>query len=147
MAKILIKLKESSIKQFITTQRGYAILKNEWTEVEDGDREISRIILYRNDIDIKEIIKDEDIKENAPIKEVIEDEVIEICIPEEDDIKEEDIVVSSEEEIEIGEELEEPEEEMSEEEYIELKLKDAEEKKGKPLTKAQKNKIIKEIKN
>ena len=147
MTKILIKLQEKSTKQFITTQSGYAILRNEWTEVNDDDREIKRILLYRNDIDIKEVTSVEDIKEEDIKEEVIEVEVVSVEDIKEEVIEAEDPVIEVEEDSEEEVIEVEPVAEMSEEDYIELKLKEAKDEKGKPLTKAQKNKIIKAIKN
>lgn len=120
MSKILIKLKDNSTRFFLTTMSGYSIFRNEWTEVNDNDKEIQRIITYRNDIELKDIKMKEDDSKSDEIEN--SDEIEEIV--EEDDT----------------------EEELSLEEFINSEIKKAEEEKGKPLTKKQKEKIINKIK-
>jgi len=52
---IQIKLKKTSKRDYLITQSGYTITKTKFIEVDDSDKEIESIILYRNDIIIKDI--------------------------------------------------------------------------------------------
>lgn len=53
MVKILMKLKQTSVRDFLVTQSGYSVLKDEYTLVDDDDKEIQSYIMNRNDILIK----------------------------------------------------------------------------------------------
>lgn len=50
MAKIKLKLKQNSIKDFLVTDSGYTINKHDFTVVDDNDKEISYYIVNRNDL-------------------------------------------------------------------------------------------------
>jgi len=55
MAKILAKLKQSSIRQFLTSVSGGAINKEDWSEIDENDSQFRRYFQTRDDILIKSV--------------------------------------------------------------------------------------------
>jgi len=55
MAKILIKLKQNSARETLSSQFYGIIGKKEWVEVDDMDGDIHGFILNRNDLLMKEL--------------------------------------------------------------------------------------------
>ena len=74
MAKILIKLKKDSIKQFLTTSSGYTITKDEFAEVDDKDPNIHAYIINRDDIEIADLEEKQKINEGS-VKNTLKEEV------------------------------------------------------------------------
>jgi len=63
--KLLMKLKQKSKRDYLTTLSGFVVTKDEFNIVDDNDRQIQNFILYRNDIEFKELEKvKEELKEN-----------------------------------------------------------------------------------
>jgi len=50
MAKLKLKLKQSSDKEFLVTDSGYSITKYDFTIVDDDDKDISYYLKVRNDL-------------------------------------------------------------------------------------------------
>lgn len=70
MAMIKVKLSEKSQRQFLLSQSGYVINKEEFTEVDDEDRDIHSFLINRTDI----IIGDEEYEK--PKEKVAEQKII-----------------------------------------------------------------------
>jgi len=81
MGKIDVKLKDKYPNQFITTITGYAIKRNEWTEVEEYDIEISQLLKDNTTLDVKgeDSLKSKiilDMPSTKTIKEVVSKEAM-----------------------------------------------------------------------
>lgn len=50
MAKLKLKLKQNSVKDFLVTQSGITITKHDFTVVDDENKDISYILETRNDL-------------------------------------------------------------------------------------------------
>ena len=62
-----LKLKDDSNKQFITTNSGYTIDKSHWEEVQDGDNDITKMMLSRDDL----LIEYAKVVSTKPVKKVV----------------------------------------------------------------------------
>lgn len=88
MAEIMIRLKEDSVRKFLTTQNGVSIFKKEWTIVDDKDSEINKILLFRKDIEFKDVVI-EQTKRNKELEEkILEEKIVEF----DEEMKEEEHV-------------------------------------------------------
>lgn len=63
MSKVFVRLKKDSVRDRLSTISGYSIVKEEYTEVDDNEQDIKSILIYRNDVEIKDVNNSNDIKE------------------------------------------------------------------------------------
>jgi hypothetical protein len=82
MGKIEVRLSNKYNNEFMTTTTGYIIRKEQWTEVDEEDFEISKLIIQKGMLEVRgeDTLKNKiilDIPDGKTIKEVVGEKVME----------------------------------------------------------------------